>query len=169
MPKDPLRLGSVVTDARRGPTPLRVVASDHRSAGDHPDVDVDRPENLAHGVEPDDAVYECVFLPDADDDRVSGPRKAYAFPESVLSRVRCEAALEDGARRLHTQIVREAFAALLATAKTADDVAVEQVVRDMIIAANGRLECAVPSEVLLSEADELAEAVVYPGGEAGAE
>lgn len=164
MPKDTLRIGSVVTDARRGPTPLRVVARDHRTAAEYPAVDVDTPENLAHGVEPDDAVYDCVFLPDADDDKVSGPRKSYAFPESVLSRVRCEAALADGARRLHTQIVRDALAAVLATAKTAEDDAVEQTVCDMIIAANDRLDAEVPSEILLSEADELAGAAVLGGG-----
>jgi len=166
--KQYLRLGSVVLDRARN-KPLRIVGRDHRDAGDHPDVDVDDAMAQQWGVTESDDVYDCVFLPTGED-AVSAPRKAYAYPENRLTRFPVEAALEEDARRIHTQIIIEFLAALLEYTKRADrklgedsDFSWTDTVADAVIALE--FEAEVPPEVLLEEADELAEAAIGQDGD----
>jgi hypothetical protein len=155
-----IRLGSVVLDRARN-TPLRVVARDHRDAGEHPEVDVDDAMAQQWGITEFDDVYECVFLPTGED-AVSSPRKSYAYPASRLTRFPVEAALPDDARRIHTQIIIEFLAAILERAKT-DKRADRRVGAIFEMVHQADFEAEIPPEVLLEEAEEFADASVGAG------
>ena len=116
------------------------------------------------GVTEDDVVYDSVFLPTGED-AVSSPKRPYAYPEGRLTRYPVEAALDENARRVHTQILTEFLAAVLESAKT-DKRAERRVgaIFEMIHQAD--FEAEVPAEVLLEEAEELADvATTMNGGE----
>lgn len=152
----PLRKTEIVTDARREPQALQLVSRDNRRAGDHPEVDVDDRVNWEHGVDEDDVVWNCVFLPDADH-RVSEPKKTYAFPESVLARYPVEAA-EPATARLHTEVLVDFLAGLLVEA---DERGTGEEVRGAIIGAHDRTKALEPTEQLLEFAEELAAAETF--------
>jgi len=163
MPEKHIRLGSIVLDRARNQA-LRVVGRDHRRAGDHPDVDVDDAMAREWGVTEDDVVYDCVFLPTGED-AVSSPKRPYAYPEGRLTRFPVEAALDEDARRIHTQIVTEFLAAVLESAKT-DKRAERRVGAIFEMVHQADFEAEVPTEVLLEEAEELADvATTMNGGE----
>lgn len=156
-----LRLGSVVLDRARN-TPLRVVGRDHRDAGEHPAVDVDDAMAQQWGVTESDDVYECVFLPTGED-AVSSPRNSYAYPAPRLTRFPVEAALPDDARRIHTQILIEFLAAILERAKT-DKRADRRIGAIFEMVHQADFEAEVPPEVLLEEAEELADVATSMNG-----
>ena len=155
-----LRLGSVVIDRSRN-VPLRVVNIDHRPAGEHPEVDVDDAMAQQWGVTESDDVYECVFLPTGEG-AVSSPRKSYAYPASRLTRFPVEAALEDNACRIHTQIIEEVLADVLLAADV-EGTSVRQNVETAI--SRSKIDAKLPSEVLLEEAAEIADATPPAGGD----
>jgi len=165
MPEKHIRLGSVVLDRARN-QPLRVVGRDYRRAGDHSDVDVDDAMAREWGVTEDDVVYDCVFLPTGED-AVSSPKRPYAYPEGRLTRFPVEAALDEDARRVHTQILTEFLAAVLESAK-ADKRAERRVGAIFEMVHQADFEAEVPPEVLLEEAEELADVARLGGGEADA-
>lgn len=148
-----IRVGSVVLDRARN-KPLRVVGKDHRIARDHPNVQVDDAMARQWGVTPEDTVFDCVFLPTGDD-AVTAPRKVYAYPEARLTRYPVEAALPDDARRIHTQILIEAFAAVLSKADEEGPSVRENVERAI---AFSDIQAEIPGEILLEEAVELSSA-----------
>lgn len=147
-----IRLGSVVLDRARN-TPLRVVGRDHRDAVEHPEVDVDDAMAQQYGLTESDDVYKCVFLPTGED-KVSSPRKSYAYPASRLPRFPVEAALPDNARRIHTQIIEEVLADVLLAADV-QGTSVRQNVETAISRSN--IDAELPPEVLLEEAAEIAD------------
>lgn len=161
MPEQFIRLGSVVLDRSRN-QPLRVVGRDHRRAGEHPDIDVDDAMAQQWGVTEDDVVYDCVFLPTGED-AVSSPKRPYAYPEGRLTRYPVEAALDDDARRVHTQILTEFLAAVLERAK-ADKRADRRVGAVFEMVNEADFEAEVPPEVLLEEAEELADVATTVNG-----
>lgn len=158
-----IRLGSVVLDRARN-KPLQVVDRDHRTAGEHPYIDVDGEMERQWGVTESDEVFECVFLPTGED-AVSSPSKSYAYPASRLTRYPVEAHGEgDDVHRIHTQIIVEFLADVFAHTMAADeklseesDFDWEQSVADAVIGA--RVDAEVPTEVLVEEARELADAM----------
>lgn len=156
-----IRLGSIVLDRSRN-KPLRVVGRDHRRAGDHPDTDVDDAMARQWGVTEDDIVYDCVFLPTGED-KVSSPKRSYAYPEGRLTRFPVEAAFHEDARRIHTQILTEFLAAVLESAK-ADKRAERRVGAIFEMVHQADFEAEVPTEVLLEEAEELADAATSTNG-----
>jgi hypothetical protein len=85
-------IGDVVLDRARN-KPLQVVAIATETAAEHDHVDVADAMAQEWGVQDDDRVLECVFLP-AGEDTVSSPRKTYAYPEGRLTRYPTEAALD---------------------------------------------------------------------------
>lgn len=161
-----LRRGSTVIDRKQN-VPMRVVGQDRRTAVEHPNIDVNDPMLRQLGVEPEDAVYECVFLPTGEDS-LSTPSKPYAYPEGRLARVPVEAAISEDARRVHTQIVLDVLAALLevrwkATPNDIDpSIPLPEAVAEAIIGAD--IDAEVPTEVLLEEAQELADVAQTIGG-----
>lgn len=161
MPEKHIRLGSIVLDRARNKA-LRVVSRDHRRAGDHPDVDVDDAMAREWGVTEDDAVYDCVFLPTGED-AVSSPKRPYAYPEGRLTRYPVETALDEDARRVHTQIVIEFLATVLESAKT-DKRAERRVGAIFETVHQADFEAEVPAEVLLEEAEELADVATSMSG-----
>lgn len=170
MTEQHLRLGSVVIDRTRNVS-LRVVGRDHRDAAEHPHVDPEDPMLRRLGVEPGDAVYDCVFLPDAQDDKLTAPRKTYHYPEGQLARVPVEAALEEDARRIHTQILVEFLAALKQAVHERDELkeAADQptplLLEDIVLATEPYIDAEVPTHKLLQEAQDLADAASLSGGE----
>lgn len=160
--RSPLVLGSIVLDATQN-KPMQVVGVDHRNASDHPNVDVDDPIHRELGVTPTDPVFDCVFLPDGDD-RLSTPTKTYAYPWGRLTRVPVEAALPEGARRIHTQILVEFLASVFAELQFhGADEDIERVA-EAVTLANQRIDAEVPTEVLVEEALELADVERLAGG-----
>ena len=155
-----LRLGSVVLERARN-KPLRVVGRDHRDAGEHPAVDVDDAMAQQWGATESDDVYECVFLPTGEN-AVSSPRKSIAYPASRLTRFPVEAALEDDARRIHTQIIQEVLADVLLAADV-EGTSVRQNVETAI--SRSKIDAELPPEVLLEEAAEIADATSPAGGD----
>lgn len=155
-----IRLGAIVLDRARN-APLRVVGRDHRPAGEHPDVAHRDPMARSWGVDPEDRVYECVFLPTPDDQAVTAPTRAYAYPASRPTRYPVEAALGPDARRIHTQVLVEYTAALLDVTWAEVDtdlgpsVPLDVAVAEAVVNANDVVDAAVPTEVLLEEAREL--------------
>jgi hypothetical protein len=85
-------IGDVVLDRARN-KPLQVVETAPETAAEHDHVDVADAMAQEWGVQDDDRVLECVFLP-AGEDTVSSPRKTYAYPEGRLTRYPTEAALD---------------------------------------------------------------------------
>lgn len=83
--------GDVVVDLASG-SPMQVVGIASQQAGDHPMVAGDA-VGLMFGMDEDDVVYDCVFLP-TPGDRLSPPTKTYAYPESRILRYPVENALE---------------------------------------------------------------------------
>lgn len=153
-----IRLGSIVIEKAEN-KPLRVLDVAHETAEEHDYIDVRDPENKQWGVKPDDPVYECAYLTTSGpDDSTRPPSRTYAFPEGRLYRYRCEAALPDDARRIHTQILEEfladVFTELLWHGASRDLKAVQ----DAIVRANERVDAEIPTEVLVEEAEEIAEA-----------
>ncbi|SFP91831.1 hypothetical protein SAMN05216277_11215 [Halolamina pelagica] len=82
-------VGDVVVDLSRT-TSLQVTGVASKRAGEHPKVRSDRTADL-FGVDEDELVYHCVFLPDGDD-AISPPSKTYAYPASRLLRYPVEEA-----------------------------------------------------------------------------
>jgi hypothetical protein len=159
-----LHLGSVVLDRARN-KPLRIVGRDNRLAGEHPNIDVDDAMAREWGVQPDDTVWQCVFLPTGDsDDAVSAPTKPYAYPAGRLTRYPCEAAVHD-AQRLHTQIIVETFAAVLegAVAVDVEDKTPEAIVQESMMRSG--IDAALPVGELTGRAFELAEASIVEDGD----
>lgn len=162
-----LQLGSIAVDKASG-EPLRVVGESALPAGEHNRIDV---EDRRHwGVEKSSPVYRAVYVSTAgEDDNAYPPKKPYAFPAEQLFRYPVESALAPDSRRLHTQIVVETIAALLtvewtdAPADVEPSMALPDAVAEAVIGAPIHAE--VPTEVLLKEARELAEAVTGEGGE----
>lgn len=157
-----IQLGSIVIEKAEN-KPLRVLDVAHETAGEHDYIDVDDPENRQWGVEPDDPVYECGYLTTSGaDDSTRPPTRTYAFPEGRLYRYRCEAALPEDARRIHTQIIEAALAEVLVAA---DDEG--PAVRENVEAAISRsgIDTEVSPEVLLQEAAEIAKASQIGGGD----
>lgn len=159
-----IRLGSTVLDRARNQT-LRVVGRDHRPAAEHPHVSGQTPMARQYGIEPDDTVYKCVFLP-VGDEKVTSPNRTYDYAESKLTRYPVEAALDDGARRIHTQIIIEFLAEVFGAVGDED---VAQTVADAVNGADD-FDCELPPEELIAEARELADAntLAANGGEQGA-
>lgn len=147
-----IRLGSTVLDRARNRT-LRVVGRDHRPAAEHPYVDVEMPMARQYGIEPDDTVYKCVFLP-IGDEKVTSPNRTYDYAESKLVRYPVEAALDDGARRIHTQIIIEFLAEVFGAVEEDEEA---QALADAVNGADD-FDCELPAEELVAEARELADA-----------
>lgn len=163
MTATPIRLGSVVLDRARN-KPLRVVGRDDRPAAEHPNVDVDDAMAREWGVDENDIVFDCVFLPTGDD-AVSSPRKTYAYPESRLTRYPVEAALFPDDRRIHTEILVEFLAGVFAELMWHGADADVETVQSTVISANNRVDTEVPTEVLVEEAIERAHAALTDGGD----
>lgn len=165
MPGTTIRPGDVVLDRARN-VPLQVVDVDHRTAQEHRHIDVGDPLHWEWGVTPEDRVFECVFLPTGGaDETVSTPSKTYAYPASRLLRYPVEAGLGDDARRVHTQILVEFLAAMLRGCADADATETDRHVRQAAIVADQFVDTEVPTEVLIEEAADLANAATF-GGEA---
>lgn len=81
--------GDVVVDLTRCAS-LQVTSVASKRAGEHPNIRSDRTADM-FGVDDDELVFNCVFLPDGDD-AVSPPSKTYAYPESRLLRYPVEQA-----------------------------------------------------------------------------
>jgi len=99
----------VVVDLVSGKS-LQVVSRSSVTAGDHPQLRSDK-TGAMFGADENDAVYNCVFLPDGED--VRPPSKTYAYPESRLLRYPVEDA--DDGTHLQTHL-RAAFLQDLAEA-----------------------------------------------------
>lgn len=86
---DDIRAGDVVIDLSQG-VPLQVVSESTKKAGEHEYVRGDRVAEM-FGVDPEEPIYECVFLPSGDD-QISPPKRTYSYPESRLIRFPTERA-----------------------------------------------------------------------------
>jgi len=82
--------GAIVVDLASG-TALQVVGTSAQTVGEHRQTRSDATAEMFN-AEPDEAVYECVFLPDGG--KISPPTKTYAYPESRLLRYPVESATE---------------------------------------------------------------------------
>ena len=149
-----IRLGSVVIDKAEN-KPLRVAKLSHETAGQHDYIDVDDSENQQWGVTATDRVYECVYLTTyGPDESTRPPKRTYAFPEGRLYRYQCEAGLSEQSHRIHTKILIEFLAEVLAKAEGGGDVPADET------AITRALDeyTAEPADDLLEEAKELADA-----------
>jgi hypothetical protein len=156
----PIRLGSVVIDKAEN-KPLRVAKLSHETAGQHDYIDVDDSENQQWGVTATDRVYECVYLTTyGPDESTRPPKRTYAFPEGRLYRYHCEAGLSEQSHRIHTQILIEFLAEVLAKAEDGGDVPVDE----KAIARALDEYTAEPADDLLEEAKELADASRFGRG-----
>jgi len=82
--------GAIVVDLASGKG-LQVVGKSAKTVGEHGHTRSDATAEM-FDAEPDEAVYQCVFLPDGE--KVSPPTKTYAYPESRLLRYPVENATE---------------------------------------------------------------------------
>lgn len=158
MSEQSIRVGEIVLDRAQN-APLQVIDRLHVPAGEHEYIDVQDPLLQEYGVDEDSAVFECVFLPTGDD-RITTPSKTYDYPEERLVRYPVEAALEEDAQRVRTQIIVEFLADLIEASEPVDQPTINRIVLD----ANGEIGEEIPSEVLLEQARELAEASGLIGG-----
>ena len=74
--------GAIVVDLASGKA-LQVVGKSAKTVDEHRQTRSDATAEM-FDAEPDEAVYQCVFLPDGE--KVSPPTKTYAYPESRLLR-----------------------------------------------------------------------------------
>lgn len=72
--------GAIVVDLSSGKG-LQVVGKSAKTVGEHRQTRSDATAEM-FGADPDEAVFECVFLPDGE--KVTPPSKTYAYPESRL-------------------------------------------------------------------------------------
>jgi len=107
------RVGDVVVDLARGKA-LQVVSESAQRAGEHPETRSDRTADL-FDVDPEEPVYNCVFLPDGDGS-ISPPTKTYAYPQSRLLRFPVEEATDNSSIHHHMRV-----ATLIELAESADD------------------------------------------------
>ena len=155
-----IRLGSVVIDKAEN-KPLRVAKLSHETAGQHDYIDVDDSENQQWGVTATDRVYECVYLTTyGPDESTRPPKRTYAFPEGRLYRYHCEAGLSEQSHRIHTQILIEFLADMLAEAEIQEAEPADQ----EVIARALDEHADAPVDDLLKEAKELADASRIGGG-----
>jgi hypothetical protein len=141
--------------------PLRVAKLSHETAGQHDYIDVDDSENQQWGVTATDRVYECVYLTTyGPDESTRPPKRTYAFPEGRLYRYHCEAGLSEQSHRIHTQILIEFLAEVLAKAEGRGDAPVDE---KAITRALDEYT-AEPADDLLEEAKELADASRFGRG-----
>ena len=105
---DNILAGDVVIDLSQG-VPLQVVSRSSKTAGEH---EYTRGDGVAEmfGADPDEPVYECVFLPTSDD-QISPPKRTYSYPESRLIRFPSEAATS--LNRLQTELRSRALRSLV--------------------------------------------------------
>ena len=102
---DEIGVGDVVVDLATGKS-LQVLSTAMQSAGEHPQTRSDDTASM-FGAEPDEPVYNCVFLPNGE--RVSAPSKTYAYPDSRLLRYPVEQAHDGGDTQsiMRTSVVEE--------------------------------------------------------------
>ncbi|MFB6071119.1 MAG: hypothetical protein ABEJ76_08860 [Halanaeroarchaeum sp.] len=100
--------GDVVIDLSQG-IPLQVVSQSTKTAGEHEYTRGDRVAEM-FGVEADEPVYECVFLP-TPEDQISPPKRTYSYPESRLVRFPSEAGTT--LDRLQTELRSRALRSLV--------------------------------------------------------
>ena len=91
MTREEIATGDVVIDLASG-SAMQVVSKLSEPAVEHAKVRSDATNQL-FGMDDDDAVFNCVFLPESDD-RASPPSKSYAYPESRLLRYPVENATQ---------------------------------------------------------------------------
>lgn len=89
--------GDVVVDLVSGKS-LQVVSRSTATAGEHPQTRSDKTAAM-FGADEDDAVYNCVFLPDGED--VRPPSETYAYPEGRLLRYPVEQAADGTPLQTH--------------------------------------------------------------------
>ncbi|WP_181693264.1 hypothetical protein [Natronomonas sp. LN261] len=82
--------GAIVVDLSSGKA-LQVVGKSAKTVGEHRQTRSDATAEM-FGAEPDEPVYQCVFLPDGE--KLTPPTKTYAYPESRLLRYPVENATE---------------------------------------------------------------------------
>lgn len=82
--------------------PVQVVGREEQPAGEHPHTRSDANAEL-FGVEPDEPVYSCVYLP-SPDDGITPPSKTYSFPESRLLRYPVEDATNLASIQSHIRV-----------------------------------------------------------------
>lgn len=113
LPEDATEIlaGDVVIDLSQGAS-LQVISESSIPAGEHEHIRSD-PVAAMFGTEPDDTVYNCVFLP-TPGDRISAPSKTYAYPESRLLRYPVEQA--STLDRLQRELYTNALEVLAVTA-----------------------------------------------------
>jgi hypothetical protein len=141
--------------------PLRVAKLSHETAGQHDYIDVDDSENQQWGVTATDRVYECVYLTTyGPDESTRPPKRTYAFPEGRLYRYHCEAGLSEQSHRIHTQILIDFLADMLAEAEIQE---AEPANQKVIVRALDEHADA-PVDDLLKEVKELADTSRIGGG-----
>ena len=91
MTSEEIGTGDVVIDLSSGSS-MQVVSKLSQRAAEHAKVRSDA-TNQMFGMEDDDAVFNCVFLPESGE-RASAPSKSYAYPESRLLRYPVENATQ---------------------------------------------------------------------------
>ena len=96
---DEILAGDVAIDLSQG-TPLQVVSQSAKTVDEHRHTRDDQSAEM-FGADPDDPVYNCVFLP-TPDDQITPPKRTYAYPESRLLRFPTEEAATTA--RLQTEL-----------------------------------------------------------------
>ena len=87
---DEISTGDIVVDLSSGKG-LQVIGKSSMTVGEHPQTRSDATAEM-FDADPDEPVFECVFLPDGE--KVSPPTKTYAYPASRLLRYPVENATD---------------------------------------------------------------------------
>jgi hypothetical protein len=87
---DGISTGDIVVDLSSGKS-LQVVGKSEQTVGEHPQTRSDDTAEM-FGANPDETVFQCVFLPDGE--KITPPTKTYAYPESRLLRYPVERATD---------------------------------------------------------------------------